>query len=682
MRPAPPRGVGLSVRRVGFRARLRGGGRLHGLQPQLLTGPLGVGGRRVFLDDVVEGFRRRSRIVLGPVRLRQPVEGLLGHRMIPVLPQNLDVPGLGRVGTIGIPVEGVGQPVACHGALGLHLGPARGVARHRRHVDDLGRRGGGRPRLSPRRRLLALSGRRGALSLNGLHAPPVVDEGPLAPGLLELSASLLHEGGVPVEEEARVGAARLHGVLLRRTGGPAPARSRPPAAPKLPLLVLTGLGLFLALLQSSLPNLLHHGLKLGPGHLSQAQERVHARHRFGVLGEAAEPIRLLNRIRRRSGQHLFLVADGATARPVRQVRGRGIEVRCGPGEVFVPVPVQHREVVVDPPPNFPSGRLVTPQQGRQGFSRAFGTILDQVELRADPCDLAAHRPRVVAPLKRRQLCQGLFRSGVEPLHLEGRQSGGEGQRVRRVVLQNATVRIFGPGKLLPRLAHLPEQEGPSGPRVVGQRSLQSLNQGLLRRCPVLLPDRQDPARQPHAGGPGAVVRFRVQSGPQRVRGLRGTAGRQKGLREPKPGFALPVRPQGSHLPKFLGRPDVVLLVISGPPDQEQRVVDPLRVRVLPQHVRTFLNRLLKGRLAGTPLGRGKDRKIPGPIDVSAGLVDRFEPRLERLIGVIERVIVGREVVVLAPDERPPAAPQHKPDSGEEQHGAPKKAAAVSQSVSG
>jgi len=625
-------------------------GELSRLAPQLLPGSFRIGGAGVFLNDATIRILGRGRVPLCALGLCQPVEGLPGHRMVFIFLQNPPEPRRGRVGAPGRSKERVGQLVPCDGPVGLHLRTARRVPGHRRHVNH-----GLRRALLPRRLRTGRGLLRGGGLLppapNRIHSAPVVDQWTIPPRLLKLASPLLDERRIAMKQKTGVGALRLNGVLLGAAGLPPAARGLLPA-PKLLLLPAPLLRLLFLLLQSLLANLLHDRLEFGRRHPAEAEKGVHPGHRPGALRKALEPVGLSVHVGRRAGKcsHLRIRPRAAASRSRREIRGGRVEMRGGLRKVLVCVAVEGRQIVVETPLNRARGRILGPKHGGKRVAGFLGPIRRLIKTSPHNRDLPLHRIGVVLAPKVIQAPQRSLRHSPNALHLNGPQSRRKLQGVRRVVRQNAFVGALRRVILLKGLVHLPQQKGGTPPHVVGERSLQACLQGRLGLGPFALPDPKFGPNQPHPRRPGAGVAVPLQPGAQRLGRLHIPIRRDQRPGQPEARLSFSLASQGNDLPKFLSRPHVVLLIIPGAPDQQQGIVDPLRVGMLPKNLRALLDCLLEGGAAGGGLGLGKDREVPGAINLRTGLLDRLKPLLEGLLGVVEAVVVGREVVVLPTNE--------------------------------
>ncbi|CAM3432768.1 hypothetical protein SARU107417_10085 [Salinibacter ruber] len=403
MAPASPRLVGPGVRRI--RPAHRPLRVLVGRrQSQLFTGPLRDGRVGVLVDEAPVHFVPGGRIALRPVRLGQPVEGLGRHRVIRRLVEHPTKPGLRRVGTACRPKERVGQLVLRNGPLVFHLRPTDRVPRHGRHVHDTGRGGRARGRLRAGL-VFGLVGTRAGVRTppDRLCTAPVVHEGPVAPRLLELAASLLHEGRIAVKQEAGVGPLRLDGGLFGRgRGGVSRRRTSPAPELRLPTCAL---GSRLLLFQSPLANLLHDGPELRGGHAAEAQKGIHPGDGLGAIRQFSEAVCLGPRVRWRPRKDLGrLLRPRPLIRAGREGRRGRVEMRRGPGEVLVRIPVQRRQLIVSLPLPAPPWRLVAPQDGREHLLGPVGPSLRAVQPGTNPGNLRPHLTGVVVPF---QLCQPL-----------------------------------------------------------------------------------------------------------------------------------------------------------------------------------------------------------------------------------------------------------------------------------
>jgi hypothetical protein len=394
---------------------------------------------------------------------------------------------------------------------------------------------------------------------------------------LKLATPLLHQGRIAVKEEARVVPPRLDGVCLRRRlAVPGPGLS---ARSELLLALPPGLGFLLLRLQTLLPEPLHSRLELRRGHTAEAQERIHPGHSPGLIGKAPEALGLRSGISRRAGKHagLLIAVHPPLVRPRRKGRRCRVEVGRRLREVLERVAVERGQIVVETPLNRPTRGLVPPERSSENPFRLLGPALLLIKLRPNARNPSSHFVRVVLPFQRLQAPQGPLRISASPLHLDGRQAGRKLQLIRRAVLVGLSVGGLRLVEVFERFVHLSQKKRPSGFCLIRKAFgiVQSPGEGLLRLLPLFPSDLELSPGQLHPRSPGAIVRFRVQSGTQGLRGLRVPVGRQKGLDQPKPSLSFALPRQCNNLPEFLSGPDVVLLVVSRPPDEEQCVVDPL-----------------------------------------------------------------------------------------------------------
>src|SRR5690606_14844439 len=112
-------------------------------------------------------------------------------------------------------------------------------------------------------------------------------------------------------------------------------------------------------------------------------------------------------------------------------------------------------------------------------------------------------------------------------------------------------------------------------------------------------------------------------------------------------------------------PDVVLQLKIRLADEQQRIIDPLRVGMLAQHVGALFDGIVESLATRRPGGKGaKERKVAVAIYGLILLLQVFHAPVIRILGVVEGVVIRREVVVATAHKRVAAAPGNQEERGE------------------
>ena len=634
-------------------------------------------GIRICFEHLLIQPPGRLGIAEGALHLGEGVVSALRHGFVAVLFDDLPIPHRRRIRTTDGEEEHVGEFVPGHGPPRAHPGLRERVPGNAGEVD------GGQFRrhaLHARRPFGFRLGLLGHLALppDRIEPPPVGHVRAVAPLVDEVRPRFLKPNRIPVIEEAGIapGARRVDAGNDLPFGQPLRlwievlliARALPETLFDLPGLAQTAA--FLELPGALFPQFEDARIERLRIEAAQLQQGVHARDLPIDARVAGKLIfHLLSVENGFRGKLVRVELGGAPhasprARAARTDGDRG-GVEVGGGAHVVPeiIAIEFAEGIMDA--SFHVGRIhrriVIIEQIEVAFARVLAAPHGLIDPPAQIRQFGAIAVVLVVPLHLPKHLQRRFPIAVEPLDADGAVLGGIGQFVERIVLLDAFV--GGDGILIPphRLVNLAEQKLRTGGDVLIGRSLQPLFQFRSRRLPVGPFDVEFSQREVKHRGPLLVQPFPRQAHLQMRRRLVVSLARDERARQPEMRLVLQIRLQIDHFLEFLFGSDVVLLIKIGFADQQQRVIDPLRVRVFAQHVGAFLDGVLEVLRFRGAVRIGEDRQVQIPIDRFLVAPEGLHAPVERLPRIIEGIVIGGEIVEAAAHERVAAA------AGQHQH---------------
>ena len=325
-------------------------------------------------------------------------------------------------------------------------------------------------------------------------------------------------------------------------------------------------------------------------------------------------------------------------------------MRRGKKVISENVPVQFGKRIVGQPPDSLTYAFFLIQDMPVHDKRILRLFLRMINTAAHVREFEAPVIMFVVTIHATQCFKGRNTIEVHALYTHDTQRRGIVKFIRGTRLEHAPVgldRFFVP---LQCFVHLAEQKSPFSLEIVAAHIQQTRFEFSSRffEGPLFNEKFAESKAQTRRRSPRRI--FPVQAA--RKVFLRRFVGsrRHQCPGQPDPGLVFKTGLEGNYFTEFLLGPHIIFLIEIGFPDKHERIVHPFGARMVPQHIGALLYHILEIDIT-TRSGRpAEDAKILRPVYGLFGGLHGVNAILIGLPCVIERIVIGGEIVVPLPNE--------------------------------